>query len=146
MINYECMTAAHVRGVADLERLCFCDPWSERSIASELANDLSVWLVALDDSMVVGYVGSQTCSGETDMMNLAVHPNYRRRGIGEALIERLIPQLKNRGSGSLTLEVRQSNAGAIALYTKLGFLEVGRRPNYYRNPKEDACILRKLFA
>ena len=77
------------------------------------------------------------------MMNVAVHPDHRRRGIAADLIEQLIRQLKNRGSCSLTLEVRASNDGAIALYDKLGFQPVGRRPNYYRNPKEDALILRK---
>ena len=77
------------------------------------------------------------------MMNVAVHPDYRRRGIGERLITELISQLKGMGNECLTLEVRASNHGAIALYEKLGFTEVGRRKNYYRNPREDALILRK---
>ena len=93
--------------------------------------------------MVAGYVGSQTVLGETDMMNIAVHPGWRRRGIAEILIEQLIVELKRRGSNSLSLEVRLSNEPAIALYRKLGFRQVGCRPNYYRNPKEDALILRK---
>ena len=77
------------------------------------------------------------------MMNVAVHPAYRRQGIAEALVTRLVQVLKEKGNYCLTLEVRTSNAPAVALYDKLGFLEVGRRPNYYRNPKEDALILRK---
>ena len=137
------MQECHVAQVAELERMCFSTPWSENSVASELQNDLALWMVALNDDVVVGYIGSQTVCGETDMMNVAVHPDWRRRGIGEILIEQLIVELKRRGSSSLSLEVRSSNAPAITLYEKLGFRQVGRRPNYYRNPKEDALILRK---
>ena len=139
----ENMTSAHVSPIAELEKLCFSDPWSEKSIATELSCRLSVWLVALEDDRVVGYVGSQTVIDESDMMNIAVHPDYRRKGIAEALIGELEVALRQRGSLGLTLEVRASNAPAIALYEKLGFVQVGRRPNYYRNPKEDALILRK---
>ena len=137
------MRQEHVAQVAELEKICFADPWSEKSIASELENPLSYWLVALDEDRVVGYAGSQTVLGETDMMNVAVRPEYRRQGIAEALILALIGQLRRRQSHCLTLEVRDSNTSARALYGKLGFLEIGRRRNYYRNPREDALILRK---
>ena len=137
------MTADHVAQVAQLEKLCFRDPWSENSVASELNNPLSLWLVAVEGEKVAGYVGSQSVMGESDMMNVAVHPDFRRQGIGERLILDLIDQLNQRGNHSLTLEVRASNVSAIALYRKLGFEQVGLRKNYYRNPKEDALILRK---
>jgi ribosomal-protein-alanine N-acetyltransferase len=137
------MTADHVSQVAALEKVCFSDPWSENSVASELNNKLSLWLVAMEDDTVTGYIGSQTCCDETDMMNVAVHPDYRRRGIAEALVNALVEELKARESRCLTLEVRASNEPAQQLYEKLGFTQVGRRPNYYRNPKEDALILRK---
>ena len=137
------MNAAHVPQVAELERICFADPWSEKSVASELDNKWALWLVAVEDVRVIGYIGSQTSIDETDVMNVAVHPDFRRRGIAESLIIRLVEELKNRGSHALMLEVRASNAPAIALYEKLGFLQVGCRKNYYRNPKEDALILRK---
>ena len=137
------MNADHVAQVAALEAICFHDPWSENSVASELNNPLSYWLVAMEDDRVVGYVGSQTVVGETDMMNVAVHPDFRRQGIAESLILALVEGLKSLESHCLTLEVRASNASAIALYKKLGFAQIGLRKNYYRNPKEDALILRK---
>ena len=143
MMRFTQMGRPHVPQVAELEKLCFSDPWSEQSIASELDNVLALWYVALDDDRVVGYIGSQTVCGETDVMNIAVHPDYRRRGIGQILIEELVREVKNLGSISLTLEVRSSNAPAVSLYEKLGFSQVGLRKNYYRNPKEDAYILRK---
>ena len=129
-----------------MEKLCFSAPWSEAAFLYELNNPLSVWLVAIDDDLILGYVGSQTVMDESDMMNLAVLPQCRRQGIGEKLVASLIEHLMNRGSVSLTLEVRISNSNAIALYQKMGFSQVGRRPNYYRNPKEDAFILRKELA
>lgn len=137
------MMPGHISQVAQLEKICFSDPWSENSIASELNNALSFWLVAVEEDTVAGYIGSQTVMGDTDMMNVAVHPDYRRRGIGEQLVNCLVEELKKRQSRSLTLEVRASNLPAQKLYEKLGFSEVGRRPRYYRNPKEDALILRK---
>ena len=140
------MNADHVAPVAAIEKECFgMAAWSEKSVASELDNKLALWLVALDGETVAGYVGSQTVMDETDMMNVAVTGSYRRRGIAEELVNALVEELKALGSHSLTLEVRASNAPAIALYEKLGFVQTGLRKNYYRNPREDALILRKEF-
>lgn len=141
-MNIEPMALVHTPQVAQLEKLCFPDPWSLRSVTSELDNPLSHWLVALEGDLVVGYVGSQTVLDETDMMNIAVHPDFRRRGIARALVEALVQELAQRGSHSLTLEVRASNLAAQNLYRTLGFASVGRRPRYYFNPREDAEILR----
>lgn len=137
------MKSCHVAAVAQLETQCFSDPWSEKSVEGEVHNPLSLWLVAVDGARVVGYVGSQSVQGEADMMNLAVSADWRRQGIATALITALTQRLKENGVHSLTLEVRASNENAIALYQTLGFSAVGRRPNYYRHPKEDACIFRK---
>ena len=139
------MNESHVAQVAALEKICFSDPWSENSVASELKNPLSCWLVAEEDGEIAGYVGSQTVMDESDMMNVAVHPDYRRKGIAEKLVMELVEALKKRDSRCLTLEVRASNEPARALYEKLGFEQVGLRKNYYRNPREDALILRKEF-
>lgn len=137
------MMPRHVLPVARLEKLCFSAPWSEKSIASELENELALWLVAEEAGEVLGYVGSQTVMGESDMMNIAVHPDFRRRGVAGRLLEELLAALAKRGSKSLSLEVRASNEAARGLYESFGFQQVGLRKNYYRNPREDALILRK---
>ena len=140
MIEIVRMNESHVAAVAELERQNFSEPWPEIAVRSELTNKLALWLVALDGEKVVGYVGSQTVLQEADMMNIAVADTHRRRGIARALVEELIRQLD---AYQLSLEVRSSNAPAIALYEALGFVQVGLRKNYYRKPKEDALILRK---
>ncbi len=137
------MNASHVSAVAELEKLCFSAPWSERSIASELQNEYSLWLVEEREGVAVAYVGSQSCPPEADVMNVAVAPAFRRQGIGEGLMVALMDALRDKGMECLTLEVRASNSPAIALYNRLGFTEVGRRPNYYTDPREDALIMRK---
>ena len=142
-MNIVPMNEHHVPQIALLEQECFADPWSQQSIASELHNPLSLWLVAQEGQTLLGYVGSQTCQDETDMMNIAVSPASRRQGVARALIEALVSALRQHGSKQLTLEVRASNGPARQLYESLGFLQVGLRKNYYRNPKEDALILRK---
>ena len=137
------MNLGDVSAIAELEKICFSDPWSETSIASEANNRLSYWLVAEVDGVVAGYVGSQTVLDAADMMNLAVSPDHRRKGIGQALVNALVAHLQENKVIALLLEVRVSNGAAIALYESLGFEQVGRRPKYYHNPREDALILRK---
>lgn len=137
------LTQEHISQIAAIEALCFSTPWSENAFFCELKNPLSCWIVALDGKTVAGYVGSQAVLNEADMMNLAVLPGYRRHGIGLQLVEALTNELRSQGVHSLTLEVRVSNASALALYEKLGFVTVGRRPRYYTRPQEDALILRK---
>ncbi len=137
------MQQIHVPQVAELECQCFSDPWPEEILAGELKNPLSLWLVALQGQKVVGYIGSQSVMDEADMMNLAVHPDFRRLGIAAHLARTLMVQLLQGGVKTLCLEVRVSNASAIALYQKLGFTEVGRRPRYYFHPTEDALIFKK---
>ncbi|MBO5837041.1 MAG: ribosomal protein S18-alanine N-acetyltransferase [Oscillospiraceae bacterium] len=143
MMEYVLMTQEHIGQIAALEQENFSMPWSENAISAELKNPLSLWIVAVDRQKVVGYVGSQSVLGEADMMNLAVDAMYRRQGIGKQLVLSLIDGLAHNAVSKLTLEVRASNTAAISLYESLGFLQVGRRPNYYSGPKEDALILRK---
>ena len=143
MITIVPMNQDHVSQIAELEKLCFSSPWSEKSIGEELTNPLSLWFAAVEGEKVAGYIGSQSVMGESDMMNVAVDPEYRRSGIGQQLILALVEGLKAAGNHCLSLEVRCSNTPAITLYEKLGFSQIGKRPGYYRNPREDALILRK---
>ena len=141
------MELCHAEQVAQLEKAIFSDPWSLNAVTGEITNPLSLWLVALEGDEVLGYIGSQSVLGEADMMNLAVREDARGRGIAVALVDALVSQLRQNGVYRLTLEVRVSNAPAIRLYEKLSFKTIGKRPNYYYHPREDALIMGKeLFA
>lgn len=130
------MEPEHLAQIAALEIACFSDPWPESILVRELQNPLSLWLCAVDGDTVAGYIGSQTVLGESDMMNIAVHPDYRRRGVGRALVLALCKALRRQMLASaLTLEVRDSNAPAIALYDSLGFEQIGLRKTITNTPK-----------
>ena len=101
--------------------------------------------MAEEGNQVAGYIGSQTVLDTSDMMNVAVAPAFRRQGIGHKLVQALLEHLIAAGVASLSLEVRVSNAPAIALYERLGFQIVGCRKRYYVNPREDAYIMRKQW-
>ena len=137
------MCSAHVAQIAAIEEATFSLPWDADSIRAELDNPLALWLVWVEDEQVLGYVGSQTVFEDADILNVAVLPAARRRGIAEALMTALESRLSERGAERITLEVRASNAPAIALYQKLDYAQVGLRKNYYEKPREDALILQK---
>ena len=130
-----------VAQVAELERLCFADPWSLNSLLVEALNQDAVYLTALRDNLVLGYVGMHHILDEGHITNLAVSPACRRQGVGRLLLEALIAYAGEEGMAFLTLEVRASNAAAIALYSAFGFTPAGLRRGYYQNPKEDALIM-----
>ena len=137
------MKPEDVPAIAELEKQCFSAPWSENMIISSLENRLSCWLVAEIEGAIAGYVGSEAVLDSADMMNIAVAPEFRRQGVGAALVNGLVSRLQSKSVSFLLLEVRVSNVPAITLYERLGFEQVGRRPRYYRNPREDALIMRK---
>ena len=140
------MNADHLDEVAELERICFSTPWSRNMLAEELDNALSAFLVALnDDGQVVGYAGLQVVLDEGYIANVAVRPDCRRQGIAAKLLQVFLDFAQANHLAFLTLEVRASNYGAIALYGSRGFRSVGRRKNYYEHPKEDAVIMTKEF-
>ncbi len=132
------MNASHVTALAQLEALCFAEPWSETSLKEELNNPCSRFLTALIDSRVVGYLGCHHIADEGFIANVAVFPSERRHGVAHALLRRAIEQ--GAGLSRLTLEVRQSNTAAVSLYESLGFTKDGVRPRFYTHPTEDACI------
>ncbi len=132
------MNASHIAALAQLETLCFADPWSETALQEELNNPCSHFLTALIDSRVVGYLGCHHVADEAFIANVAVFPSARRCGVARALLHGAIEQ--GVGLSRLTLEVRQSNTAAISLYESLGFTKDGVRPRFYTHPTEDACI------
>ena len=140
------MTADHLDEAAALERVCFSDPWSRNMLAGEPDNALAAFLAALDGTgAVVGYAGLQVVLDEGYILNIAVRPDCRRQQIASQLLEVFINFAQGNRLSFLTLEVRASNAPAIALYERWGFAEAGRRRNYYEHPREDAVIMTREF-
>ena len=141
------MTADHLDDIARLEQICFSRPWSRRMLAEELENQCAAFLVALEPetNKVIGYAGLLVMADEGYITNVAVFPEYRRRGVAEQIIQVFCDFAQGNHLAFLTLEVRPGNAPAISLYNSFGFEEVGRRKNYYDLPREDALILTRYF-
>ncbi len=139
------MTPDHIKYAADIEKKCFVHPWSEQSIKDEMDKENSVFLMAFEGDTPIGYVGLSVVFDEGYMGNLAVLEPYRRNGVGRALMHKLLNECVRLDLAFATLEVRLSNTPAINLYKSLGFDEVGRRKNYYKEPSEDALLLTKYF-
>ena len=129
--------------IAQLEKLCFSEPWSERQLLETMEDPKGVLYVAVQDydGQVLGYAGLHNIVGEGYVDNIAVFPQFRAQGIGEALTRALVEYMRCAALEFLTLEVRASNLPAISLYEKLGFRQEGRRKNFYRHPTEDARIM-----
>ena len=129
--------------MAALDKLCFASPWSLASFEQELnGNKLALYIAAEDeDEGLIGYAGLWAVVDEGHITNIAVHPDYRNRGLGTLLLGRLIAVSEAGGVVPHTLEVRPSNTAALALYRKFGFQEEGRRKGYYEDNGEDALIL-----
>ena len=141
------MNADHLEELEKLERICFSRPWSRKMLAEELENQCAAFLVAQDSitQQVMGYAGLLVMADEGYITNVAVFPEFRRQGVAAKLIAVFENFARGNKLAFLTLEVRPSNAAAIALYKGFGFEEVGRRKNYYDLPKEDALILTKTY-
>lgn len=138
-MNITEMQEKHLPALAELEKQCFHAPWSEKMLREELGG--GIFLVAEQDGEVQGYVGCQTVLDEGYITNVAVSPDFRRRGAARLLIAELIARAKEKRLVFVTLEVRESNAPAIALYTGAGFAPVGKRKNFYSNPTENAVLM-----
>ncbi len=139
------MTARRLSAVAELERVCFpADPWSENLFRAALENPGAAVLLAEEDGALLGYAVLSTVLDEGNLDNIAVAPDCRRRGVADALLSALTAFGRAR-LACLMLEVRASNAPAIALYEKHGFQAVGRRKNYYDAPREDAILMTLKF-
>ena len=138
------MTSEHIAQIALLEKECFSQPWSDAALAEELTNENSHFLVAFSDT-VIGYIGVQEICGEAYITNVAVFENCRKAGIGRALLKAACEGAENRNCEFITLEVRESNVPAIALYESEGFEKAGIRKNFYSSPIENGVIYTKYF-
>ena len=143
-MQIEDMTAADLPAILEVENRSFARPWTKNMFLEELSGRFSVYRVAIEDGRAVGYMGMWILADEGHITNVAVLPAFRRRGFASALIDDFIALAREKKLVFLTLEVRASNTGAIALYHNKGFVEAGRRKNYYEN-KEDAILMTKYF-
>ena len=134
----------HAAEAAVLEKLCFSDPWSEKAFLDSIENPFSHFLVFEEDK-VLGYIGLYAVSGEGSITNVAVHPEKRGLGIGEALVRKMTKLGEALSLEFITLEVRESNTPARRLYEKCGFKDVGMRRGFYSKPREDAVIMNYYF-
>ena len=144
MKNFEIITACekYIDDLEIIENLSFKIPWSRQSLTDEImGNKAAIYFCAVTEGKAVGYAGMWKVCDEGHITNIAVHPEYRKSGVGSALMEALIAEAKERGITALTLEVRKSNYPALALYRKYGFGEGGMRKSYYADNHEDALIM-----
>lgn len=151
-----CVDVPDLPAVVEIERASFADPWSQESFASSIEPQRMRFLVAEEgdgaalgrpdpsgEPRILGYVVALLLFEEAEIANLAVAPWARRRGVGGLLLDRVSADLAAVGVRSVYLDVRESNAGARALYASRSFAVVGRRRGYYRHPTEDALLLKR---
>ncbi|MDY3031723.1 MAG: ribosomal protein S18-alanine N-acetyltransferase [Clostridia bacterium] len=139
------MTAKDIDSVAAVDRQCFSIPWSRQSFAEEMENEIAVYFTASEDGQIIGYCGFWIVADEGDITNIAVLPQYRRRGVGSRLLETMIAEAQSLSLELLTLEVRRSNEPAKQLYSSYGFKQIGERRRYYSDNNEDALIMMKTL-
>lgn len=131
--------------IEEIEKECFAIPWSEKSIKESMELENYIFLKAVVDDKVVGYVGLYIAVDEGDITNIAVCSEYRGKGIGGKLLSELLEECRKRELYSVNLEVRQGNEVAIKLYKKNGFKDIGIRKNFYQKPIENAVLMQMIF-
>ncbi|MDN5344785.1 MAG: [ribosomal protein S18]-alanine N-acetyltransferase [Clostridia bacterium] len=140
------MSGENLDGVLAIERVSFPTPWTRHSFLNEIYNNnFAYYYVALAGRQVVGYTGMWIILDEAHITNVAVHPDYRGRRVGEILLNVLVQEAMYLGADRMTLEVRVSNLPAQRLYERLGFYRAGVRRGYYNDNREDAIIMWKHF-
>ena len=139
------VTDADIPQIAELERICFSDPWSEQTLRDSLVNPLYRFVAVKDGARVLGYAGMFLTIPEAQIANIAVTPDARRQGLGRLLVRGLVREAEEAGAQVVFLEVREHNAGAIALYEQEGFIRVGMRKNYYDNPVENGFVYMRMI-
>lgn len=139
MIEIKEMSEKNYLEVAEIDRICITEAWSENAFANELKNDKSLILVAYVDGVTAGFVHLWSILDEAEVNSVAVLPKFRKQGIAKMLLNTAFSYLDT--IKYINLEVREGNTAALSLYEKLGFKRVGLRKNYYSNPKENAILM-----
>lgn len=142
-LKIEKMQKSHIDEVLEISKHSFATPWSKDSFINELNNLFANYLVAIYNNKVIGFIGTWIILDESHITNVAVHPNFRKMGVGKELLSSLIKHSISKGANAFTLEVRESNTAAKHLYKSFGFIEEGIRKNYYEDNKENAIIMWK---
>lgn len=145
--SFRSATPDDIPAVVEIERASFGDPWSEGTFRDLLTLSHAIFLVATEGArpVVCGYVIAAVVAGEAEVLNLAVARDARGRGLGGRLLDAGLGGVRERGAREVFLEVRESNAAALALYSSRGFSALTRRARYYRNPVEDALVLQRAI-
>lgn len=143
MIKIVPFKSEHTKQIYKIETMCFSIPWAKKIFEKIPEVPYIHFYTALDEDNVVGYCGLNHVLDEGQIINIAVHPDYRRRGIGDMLMNQMIEYAESNDIKVLTLEVRESNLSARKMYEKYGFYDVGIRPRYYQDPLEDAVLMNK---
>ncbi len=144
-VKFMPLSLSFISDVSKIEKECFSEPWSEKSILEEFNNQNSYFVVATLENDIIGYAGMYCVCDEGYIYNIAVRKQYRGLGVGKRLLICLEDYSKQNKLKFLTLEVRNTNNIAINLYEKSLFTKVGVRKDFYSNPKEDAIIMTKYF-
>ncbi len=137
-------TTEHLDRIVEIEALCFTTPWSRKSFADSMANEHIIsFFTATVNGDIAGYICVFHLFEEGELLNIAVSPDYRKRGLGQALMNKMYDCLKLKNITRITLEVRESNTNAKNLYLKNGFKPIGVRRNYYTSPTENGIVMEK---
>lgn len=139
------MVRGDLGSVLEIERRSFEQPYSREILAQELKIKAAYLRVATHRKKIIGYIDFWLVHDEMELISIAVDPDFKRRRVGEALMQEMLRFAHVNGAKSIYLDVRRSNGGAQALYEKFGFIKVGVRRRYYSDNQEDAIIMKKSF-
>ena len=146
IIDIVLLNEDYIYDLVELEKECFSDPWSEAMFMGDLLSEYTYYYGTFnEDGKLIGYIGMWMTVDGGEITNVAVHPEYRRKGIAFSLVENIVKICKVNNLEYINLEVRESNCKAISLYTKFGFEQVGLRKNYYKYPTENAILMTKTL-
>lgn len=141
MLETEKMLPMHADDVYEIEKASIPNPWSRETLLAEITKENGVCFICRCDGKIASYICASDISGELEIDSVATHPDFRRKKIASALMEKFIAEARGRGFTAIHLEVRKSNEAAINLYKKFGFAAVGERKKYYSDNGEDAILM-----